>query len=125
MEDLGGSFRLHRSNSFHVRTVGRSHSSRMLLESSVSSECAQVAKYERLSLSTRSSDEPRQRGPRVGVWRLLTDAFARTISELPAAAYNSKATEMSAEKKEKKKKKKKRWSSWLPDPDRRWPVQGW
>jgi len=25
---------------------------------------------------------------------------------------------------EEKKEKKKR-SSWLPDPERRWPVQGW
>nr|DAD40720.1 TPA_asm: hypothetical protein HUJ06_015043 [Nelumbo nucifera] len=29
------------------------------------------------------------------------------------------------EEKKKKKKKKKNRSSWLPDPEKRWPVQGW
>ncbi|GAU18514.1 hypothetical protein TSUD_233860 [Trifolium subterraneum] len=33
------------------------------------------------------------------------------------------AAEMAAAAAEKEKKRKR--SSWLPDPDKRWPIQGW
>ncbi|CAL9128636.1 unnamed protein product [Musa textilis] len=119
MEELNGSFRLYRRDPL----LGRLHTRRVLLESSVSSECAQMAKYERLSQSLGPPGEPPWQQRRVGVWRLLTDSFARKVREPPrrATAENTKKAAIvvwSAEG-------KRRWSSWLPDPDRRWPVQGW
>ncbi|KAJ8460644.1 hypothetical protein OPV22_033570 [Ensete ventricosum] len=119
MEELDGSFRLYRRDP----PLGRSRTCRVLLESSVSSECAQMAKYERLSQSLGPPGEPPRQPRRVGVWRLLTDSFTRKVSEPPrrATAEDTKKAAIvvwSAEG-------KRRWSSWLPDPDRRWPVQGW
>ncbi|KAF7828849.1 hypothetical protein G2W53_020013 [Senna tora] len=105
--ELGGSFR-----------SCRSHSS-VLLSESVTSDCAKIAGYERLSKSMRLDGEcdfefsdRRKRNTKVGLG-LLSKVFTfGKLHERPHVAV------------EKKKKKKNR-SSWLPDPDRRWPIQGW
>lgn len=101
-----------------------SHSS-VLLSESVTSECARIAGYERLSKSMRLTGEcdfdfsdGRKKNSKVGLG-LLSKVFTfRKISsgqERPQAA-----VAMAAEKKKEKKR-----SSWLPDPEKRWPIQGW
>ncbi|CAL9764153.1 unnamed protein product, partial [Musa acuminata subsp. burmannicoides] len=108
----------HRSHSLLARIVGRSQSCRLILESAVAEHSAAITKYKRLSHSTRSPDErPRQQRASEARW-LLAHFFLRKAGEVPRDTNKGKT-------KKKEKKKKKSWSSWLPDPTRRWPVQGW
>ncbi|KAI4314849.1 hypothetical protein L6164_027716 [Bauhinia variegata] len=95
--------------------MSRSHDS-ILLSESVTSECAKINGYERLSQSMRLSGEidlsdGRKRNKRG--FGLLSRVFA--FSRITA----HERSEVAAEKSEKKR------SSWLPDPNRRWPIQGW
>lgn len=130
-----GDYRLRRSESLVDR-------SRTLLDSAIS----RLAKYERLPHSMSSPDKPPRRRPRVGLWRILANAvacrmhrhatrrhadddvakqLAGTISLLTAEQRNTGGSGAMIKKKKKKKKEEvRRWSSWLPDPHRRWPVQG-
>ncbi|KAJ0967764.1 hypothetical protein J5N97_024681 [Dioscorea zingiberensis] len=99
MEELCRSFRLD----------GRSKSSRLVLES-VSSECTAQTGYERLSQSMRFEDVAElKRRPKT--WRFLSRVFFRIDSSNVKYAF------------EKKNKEKNRSSSWLPDPEKRWPIQ--
>lgn len=110
--ELGGSFRWSNSN-------------RSLLQSeSVTSECARIAGYERLSKSMRlpgecdfSFSNGRKKNSKVGLG-LLSKIFSfRRISS------GHEKPQVAAAEEEKKKEKKR--SSWLPEPGRRWPIQGW
>ncbi|KAK7406694.1 hypothetical protein VNO78_08324 [Psophocarpus tetragonolobus] len=101
--------------------LSRSH--HILLSSqSVNSECAKFAGYERLSQSLRLtgeydfSDKHKKNKRGVG---LLGKVFTfRKICSSHEDEQHNKVAE-TVLKKEKKR------SSWLPDPNRRWPIQGW
>ncbi|RDX99087.1 hypothetical protein CR513_17903, partial [Mucuna pruriens] len=100
--EFSRSFRLSRSH--HI----------VLSSESVSSECAKIAGYERLSQSLRLSGEydfsDKHKRHKKGVG-LLGKVFSFTRISSPQG-------------KVMVKKEKKR-SSWLPDPQKRWPIQGW
>lgn len=115
-EELSQSAMLQRSESYLRRIVGRSWSSRLVLES-VPSECAAITGYGRLSRSMRALDEPQRQQDKARVWGVLGRLFSRKVGAVPKLATEAVGG--------KAKEKKKRWSKWLPDPDRRWPVQGW
>lgn len=108
------SFRLPRGPSIRP---GRSYSSRLVSET-ITSEYAGIARYERLSKSMRLSGEQsciEKKSIRNKDWGLLGKVFS--FRKTPGAAEAKQGPE--------KVMKKKKRSSWLPDPDRRWPVQGW
>ena len=103
---------------FSSRSFRLSRSKRILLSSeSVNLECARIGGYERLSQSIRLtgehdfSDQHKKHKKGMGILSKFL-SFTRTSSP-------HKAAEATAAKKEKKR------SSWLPDPDNRWPIQGW
>ncbi|KAJ1415310.1 hypothetical protein SESBI_18267 [Sesbania bispinosa] len=93
-----------------------SRSQRILLSSeSVTLECSRITGYERLSQSMRlegecdfRDDEHKKHKKGMG---LLSKVFFFTRISTP--------------KEEDMAVKKKKRSSWLPDPNRRWPIQGW
>ncbi|GFY86379.1 hypothetical protein Acr_05g0000180 [Actinidia rufa] len=106
MEITSRSVRLgHRASSIRLR---RSCSS-VLVSELVSSEIGKITGYERLS----GFDE-RQRKTRS--WAFLSKAF--NFWKVGGGGGGV------IRRREAEGKKKTR-SSWLPDPDRRWPVQGW
>ncbi|KAG1341894.1 hypothetical protein COCNU_05G001230 [Cocos nucifera] len=113
--ELSGSSAPQRSDSYRRRIVGRSWSSRLVLES-VSSECAAVAAYGRLSQSMRAFDDPQRQQHKGRLRVALSRLFSRKDGAVPKLATEAVAG---------KTKEKKKRSKWLPDPDRRWPVQGW
>ncbi|KAL2348514.1 hypothetical protein Fmac_002514 [Flemingia macrophylla] len=101
------------------RSLRLSRSHHMLLSSeSVTSGCAKIAGYERLSQSMRLSgehdfsDKHKKHKRGVGV-----------LAKVFSFKKNSLTHEFEEPHKVLKKDKKR--SSWLPDPDRRWPIQGW
>lgn len=122
---ISRSFRLERGSSLH-NMLKRSNSS-LLASELVSAEIARVTAYEKLFQSMRLTDEyasssyghdhdRRRRRNRSG-WSFLTKVFSfkkkgsHDVNPPPQV-------DMAAEEKKKR-------STWLPDPQRRWPVQGW
>ncbi|KAI3462484.1 hypothetical protein Pfo_019147 [Paulownia fortunei] len=122
-----GSFRLEESSS--QRRLGRSNSS-LVASELVNSEVARITAYEKLSQSMRLTDESstsHQHCRRNRAWTSVLKVFSykkvlnrnvkrrqttvETVAEAPRVVAAGDA--------------KKRRSSWLPDPHRRWPVQGW
>ncbi|GKV21498.1 hypothetical protein SLEP1_g31475 [Rubroshorea leprosula] len=106
--EAGEGLRVQSGSSFRIGSW-RCNSSRLVSES-VSAECARIAKYERLSESEiltydRTIDHAQTKSKRLG--------FLGKI-------FSSRKASVEVEEKRKKKR-----SSWLPDPKRRWPVQGW
>ncbi|CAK8539880.1 unnamed protein product [Lathyrus sativus] len=98
------------------RSFSMSRSERILLSSeSVTSECAKIAGYERLSQSTKLDEEDEHKKNNKGI------GFLSKVLTLTKTSTTHEGNEV-VEKKEKKEKKR---SSWLPDPDKRWPIQGW
>lgn len=132
--ELGGgrNSRWQRTDSFLASIVaGRSYSSRLILGSSpIAAECA---RYGRISKSLRSAEDhlpPQPRRSKAGAWRFLTQYFSG--KRLGDSANVDRADNNYYEKGEgprainkNKDRKKRRASSWLPNPERRWPVQGW
>jgi len=118
MERVCRSFRVERGSSIKF---GRSNSS-LLISESISSECTRVARYENLSASMRMSNDQdigyRSRKSRAYTFISKVFSFRKISSDCETRQQADMVTQ------EEKKKKKKR-SSWLPDPERRWPVQGW
>ncbi|CAK7339561.1 unnamed protein product [Dovyalis caffra] len=118
MELVCRSFRLERGSSIKL---GRSNSS-LLVSESISSECAKIAGYERLSASMRMSSEQdiryRSRKSRAFMFISKVFSFRKISGDCETKQQANMVTQ------EEKKRKKNR-SSWLPDPGRRWPVQGW
>ncbi|KAK7307537.1 hypothetical protein VNO77_40700 [Canavalia gladiata] len=100
------------------RPLRLSRSHRIVLSSeSVNSECAGIAGYERLSQSMRLSGEydfndHKQKKHKMGMGLLgkVFFSFARISSP---------------HKNPKVPNKEKKRSSWLPNPETRWPIQGW
>ncbi|KAJ7952996.1 hypothetical protein O6P43_024756 [Quillaja saponaria] len=122
--ELGGSFRLQRGSSLRL---WRSHSSRFLSES-ITSECSRITRYERVSESVRPTNEydfreaegGRKRNNRA--FEILSKVFTLRRISVQEEIKQRRPVAAAADKEEKKKKKR---SSWLPDPDKRWPIQGW
>lgn len=117
--DICRSLTIQRSSSLKLC---RSNSS-VLLSESISSECDGIARYQRLSESALShecssckSDERRRK---TGGFGFLSTIFFFKNARDDGIGRNTAAVD------EMKKKKKRSSSSWLPDPNRRWPVQGW
>jgi len=99
------------------RSFRLSKSHHILLSSEyVTSECG----YKRLSQSMRLSGEydfsEKYKKNKRGVG-LLGKVFSFARISSPHEEPNKMA--------ERVVKKEKKRSSWLPDPDRRWPIQGW
>ncbi|KAJ8637051.1 hypothetical protein MRB53_011318 [Persea americana] len=94
---------------------------------SISAECDSLTTYQRLSQSMRLPDELPVNGRKRKAWYALSRFFVLGQQEKDGDHMDKRKED------EKKKKKKKtttargnsRWSSWLPDPNWRWPVQGW
>ncbi|KAK9990413.1 hypothetical protein SO802_025398 [Lithocarpus litseifolius] len=116
------SFRLERGSSIRL---GRSYSSALLPES-ITSDCNRITGYKRLSQSMRASindneydtiDDTTTRNNKNKTWGILRRVFS-------SRKRDDKAEKVKKETKMKKKTKSK-WSSWLPDSQKRWPVQGW
>ncbi|KAL3754898.1 hypothetical protein ACJRO7_002047 [Eucalyptus globulus] len=130
MMELGGSFRLQGRRS--LSKLGRSNSS-LLLSESVSAECSRIAGYERLSESMRLSTDPGggtfglgrdgsrgRTGGRVATFLTRVFGFGGR-----AAGRDERQRRREAEERGAAATAVRKRSSWLPDPDRRWPVQGW
>ncbi|KAL5099434.1 hypothetical protein RYX36_003761 [Vicia faba] len=97
------------------RSFSMSRSERILLSSeSVTLECAKIAGYERISQSMKFDEEDEHKKNKKGI------GFLSKILTLTKTSTTHEGNEVA----EKEKKEKKR-SSWLPDPDKRWPIQGW
>ncbi|KAG6766819.1 hypothetical protein POTOM_027993 [Populus tomentosa] len=116
MELVCRSFRVERGPSIKF---GRSNSS-LLISESISSECTRIARYENLSASMRMSNDQDigygSRKSRAYTFISKVFSFRKISSDCETRQQADMVTQ------EKKKGKKKR-SSWLPDPERRWPVQ--
>ncbi|CAL5188029.1 unnamed protein product [Lathyrus oleraceus] len=98
------------------RSFSMSRSERILLSSeSVTSECAKIAGYERLSQSMKLDEEDEHKKNKKG-----TIGFLSKVLTLTKTSTTHEANEVAVEEKKEKKR-----SSWLPDPDKRWPIQGW
>ncbi|KAL6637007.1 hypothetical protein ACP70R_024579 [Stipagrostis hirtigluma subsp. patula] len=79
----------------------------------------------------RKPPPPPQQQQKPAAWRLIEYVWSRHrswgggVSDGDSKSSDGeKEGEDGAEESNKDKKKKKKRSSWLPDPDRRWPVQG-
>nr|CAD1818278.1 unnamed protein product [Ananas comosus var. bracteatus] len=150
-ESHGSSRRMYRTDScsFLRRITGRSQSSQqLLLMEAVGGVTAFTHKngrnddddddddmplpgYERLSQSMRSPEDPdpidrkrqKQKQKQKQVQKLMQYVFARRGGE-EGDDDDAEAAAAKTEEERRRKKKKKR-SSWLPDPEKRWPIQGW
>uniref|UniRef100_A0A7C8Z4R0 Uncharacterized protein n=1 Tax=Opuntia streptacantha TaxID=393608 RepID=A0A7C8Z4R0_OPUST len=121
-EEEGGEFSPLRCSSFRF---GRSSSS-ILFSDSIPSESARFTAYHSLSKSMRLNAESSRvhstsfRKKNNQPWRILSRIFSRRKSNGP----NQIIREAKVTGDDRSSAVKKR-SSWLPDPNRRWPVQGW
>lgn len=118
------SFRLVRGSSIRL---GRSYSSALVPES-ITSDCDRITGYKRLSQSMRASindneneydtiDDTTTRNKKK-TWGILRRVFS-------SRKRDDEAEKVKKEMNKMKKKVKSKWSSWLPDSEKRWPVQGW
>ncbi|KAM7516256.1 hypothetical protein LguiA_005839 [Lonicera macranthoides] len=119
MDLISRSFRLERGSSLK-HNLGRSNSS-LLASELVSSEISRFTAYDKLSQSMRLTGESTvYRRRRNKAWSFLTKVFyfnkpdsADVIGRLGTNPPRKAAGERNS-----------RRSSWIPDPNRRWP-QGW
>lgn len=115
--EICGNFRLQKGTSLRLR---RGNS--LLLESEhMSLDYARFATYERLSDSTRLTGEcchgrNEEKKRNLG---FLGKVFS--FRRVPVDLQMKKRPGPASIEENKGKKK----ASWLPDPDRRWPLQGW
>ncbi|KAK4793482.1 hypothetical protein SAY86_023917 [Trapa natans] len=112
----------------HHSGLRRSNSCRLLSES-ITDECARVAAYERLSGSMRLSSDRDisclgclQESNKKGGSKALA-LLGKIFNHRKAEGGPDRRPETDMAVAEERKVKKR--SSWLPDPERRWPVQGW
>lgn len=118
------SFRLVRGSSIRL---GRSYSSALVPES-ITSDCDRITGYKRLSQSMRASINDNE-----NEYDTIDDTTTRNKNKtwgILRRVFSSRKRDDEAEKVKKemnkmKKKVKSKWSSWLPDSEKRWPVQGW
>ncbi|KAK4584289.1 hypothetical protein RGQ29_022146 [Quercus rubra] len=104
------SFRLVRGSSIRL---GRSYSS-ALVPASITSDCDRITGYKRLSQSMRASINDNE-----NEYDTIDDTTTRNKKR------DDEAEKVKKEMNKMKKKVKSKWSSWLPDSEKRWPVQGW
>ncbi|KAG0490677.1 hypothetical protein HPP92_007540 [Vanilla planifolia] len=118
--------------------IGWSNSSCLFLRKSLSSSSSAVlqgptSSYHRLSQSMRLfSEEEGETETSRGIkqrrrrrWRGV-DWFRRVLS-IRRAVYSGLAggrSTVSSEEESTERKERRKMSSWLPEPDRRWPLQG-
>lgn len=123
--ELSRSFRLPRGSSLKL---GRSNRS-LIVSESISSESARFTSYERLSESMRLSgtDNKYNHGCRKSrsAWGFFNKIFSSKKIDGHDEVNKGQQLVVKDEEKKKKKTAKSSPSSWLPDPNRRWPVQGW
>ncbi|KAF5201909.1 hypothetical protein FRX31_008507 [Thalictrum thalictroides] len=122
---MSRSFRLHRGSSIQL---GRSNSSALVAES-ISSESATFIRYERLSQSMRLPDEwsssSSSRDHQLQHQRKLMKKPLFLVNWIFSRRAQDNRKEQVLRSEQEKKKRKSWYSSWLPDPNQRWPVQGW
>ena len=107
--------------------LGRSYSSALVPES-ITSDCDRITGYKRLSQSMRASINDNE-----NEYDTIDDTTTRNKNKtwgILRRVFSSRKRDDEAEKVKKetnkmKKKVKSKWSSWLPDSEKRWPVQGW
>ncbi|CAI9110765.1 OLC1v1010843C1 [Oldenlandia corymbosa var. corymbosa] len=124
------------SSSSSWRRLRRSNSLLLASELAVDSEFATIGPYQRLSQSMQIDSgsgflcKPNNihlsKGGAATAWtgklgKLFTFKGIRGRLQVPVAG-NKPVPELGVATQPANKKKR---SSWLPDPDRRWPVQGW
>ncbi|KAL0286444.1 UNVERIFIED_CONTAM: hypothetical protein Sangu_2731400 [Sesamum angustifolium] len=127
-----GSFRLDESSS--LRRIGRSSSS-LVASELVTSEIARITAYEKLSQSLRvtaeespSTNERKQRCRRNKAWTSLVKLFSHKKVENNRNVKHRRVTVATVAEPPRvvvAGDTKKSRTCWLPDPHRRWPVQGW
>lgn len=127
MDMFCGSFRLDETSS--LRKLGRSSSS-LVASELVTSEIARITAYEKLSQSMRLTDESttnHKHCKRNSAWTSLLKVFSYKKVENATVKKRQTTAQTAAEAPRVVDvgDAKKRRSSWIPDPHRRWPVQGW
>ncbi|CAL0311498.1 unnamed protein product [Lupinus luteus] len=103
------------------RSYKLSRSHHMLLSSELTSECSRIGGYDRLSKSVRLSGEHdfiHQNKKLKRGMGLFGKVFSFTRISSSSSSHNGPDDKVVNEKQNK-------WSSWLPDPEKRWPIQGW
>ncbi|KAH7860793.1 hypothetical protein Vadar_018030 [Vaccinium darrowii] len=120
MEILSRSFRMERGSA--SMRLGRSNRS-FLVSDQVSSEISDFTSYQRLSESMRITSGERSRTRSRSLASLVSKAFSfrKTGGVVPAENVREPRRVAAAAEEGRKRRR----SSWLPDPQRRWPVQGW
>ncbi|CDP02025.1 unnamed protein product [Coffea canephora] len=115
------------SSSSSWKRVERSKGLLLASELASSSDVARLTGYERLSQSTGLPNEYGGGCKPISITRKHTAAWrylGKVFSFKRTGGRGEVAAEAAANPPEAVVKKKNR-SSWLPDRDRRWPVQGW
>ncbi|KAJ4962192.1 hypothetical protein NE237_022131 [Protea cynaroides] len=101
--------------------------SSILLSETISDDCNRITAYERLSQSMGFSDfelsHGRPRKKKQQIWVCITWVFS--MHGHGDRNQNNKEDATAVDSCKLQVEKKKRHPSWLPDPDRRWPIQGW
>lgn len=119
---MSGSFRLQRGSSTRI---GRSNSL-LLVSETISSDSARFTGYERLSQSMRlGPDEQNHVDPRHQLKKKTVFLLSRIFSRSGRQAQSEKKEQIGRSCNNGEKKKKSWYSAWVPDPNQRWPVQGW
>ncbi|KAK9670212.1 hypothetical protein RND81_13G186400 [Saponaria officinalis] len=113
--------------------LSRSRSSSILFSDSVPSESSRFTRYERLSESMRLTTGEssldlgviKEKKRRNKAWGLISKVLSfRKSNGLDEAVKDVDGVKRDGLRVVEKTVKSRR-SSWLPDPNRRWPVQGW
>lgn len=111
----------------HISALRRYNSSTLVSES-ITAECARFAPYERLSESMRLISSGRDTSC-LGHFGRKNKKGTRALALLGKIFSLRKQADDGADQRSKtaapELKKLKKRSSWLPDRERRWPVQGW
>ncbi|KAL0423902.1 UNVERIFIED_CONTAM: hypothetical protein Sradi_0925000 [Sesamum radiatum] len=117
-----------------LRRIGRSSSS-LVASELVTSEIARITAYEKLSQSMRvtaeespSTNERKQHCRRNKAWTSLVKLFSHKKVENNRNVKHRRVTVATVAEPPREVvagDTKKSRTCWLPDPHRRWPVQGW
>ncbi|XAR57898.1 hypothetical protein NMG60_11026188 [Bertholletia excelsa] len=117
---MSRSFRLDRGHSMRLERSGSS----VLASELGCSEIVRITAYERLSqsagIASRDCPDGFRRRRKTGAWTLLRKVFS--FQKVDGGHMKGRRAAATVAPEEEKKNRR---SSWLPDPNRRWPVQGW
>lgn len=132
-----GNLHFGRSDSTKKTTRRRSTSHHLLMDAIEGSEEEKVPlpDYERLSQSMRLPEDTVQQEPEKALTHSQSHVQKPIARKLIDKVFKKDGEKDKDKEKEKEKdgdggnspanKEKKKRSSWLPDPEKRWPVQGW